>query len=49
MFDEHRAYEIVDFNVNALFACICKQCHSRRKKLDRLPQNLKIFTDFFKR
>ena len=39
----------LDFNVHAVSACICKQCHRRRKELDHLPQNLKDFTDFFKR
>ena len=35
MFDQHRAYEIL-----AVSVCICKKCHGRRKKLDRLPQSL---------
>ena len=39
----------LDFNVQAVSACICKQCHGRRKKLDHLPLNLKVLTDFFKR
>ena len=39
----------LDFNVHAVSACICKQCHRRRKELDHLPQNLRDFTDFFKR
>ena len=32
----------LDFNVHAVSACICKQCHRRRKELDHLPQNLKV-------
>ena len=39
----------LDFNVHSVSACICKQCHGRRKKLDHFPQNLKVSTDFFKR
>ena len=39
----------LDFNVHAVSACICKQYHGRRKKLDHLPQNLKVSADFFKR
>ena len=39
----------LDFNVHAVSACICKQYRGRRKKLDHLPQNLKVSTDFFKR
>ena len=39
----------LDFNVQAVSACICKQCHGRRKKLDHLPLNLKVLTDFFQR
>ena len=39
----------LDFNVHAVSACICKQYQGRRKKLDHLPQNLKVSTDFFKR
>ena len=39
----------LDFNVHAVSACICKQCHRRRKELNHLPQNLTDFTDFFKR
>ena len=39
----------LDFNVHAVSSCICKQCHGLRKKLDHLPQNLKVFTDFFGR
>ena len=35
----------LDFNVHAVSACICKQCYSRRKKLDHW---IKVFTDFFK-
>ena len=36
----------VDFNIHAVSACICKQCKGCRKKLDHLPQNLKVFTNF---
>ena len=39
----------LDFNVHAVSACICKQCHGRRIELNHLPQNLKDFTDFFQR
>ena len=28
----------LDFNVHAVSACICKQYHGRRKKLDNLPR-----------
>ena len=28
----------LDFNVHAVSACICKQYHGRRKKLDYLPR-----------
>ena len=35
-----------DFNVHAVSACICKQCHGRRKEVDHLPQNLKDFKGF---
>ena len=44
IFDQNRACE-----VHAVSACISKQCHGRRKKLDHLPQNFVVFTDFFKR
>ena len=39
----------LDFNVHAVSACICRQCHGRRKRLDYLPLNLEVLTDFFKR
>ena len=35
MFDQHCAYGIL-----AVSVYICKKCHGRRKKLDRLPQSL---------
>ena len=28
----------LDFNVHAVSACICKQYHGRRRKLDHLPR-----------
>ena len=39
----------LDFNVQAVSACICKQCHGRRITLHHLPQNLKVFIDFIER
>lgn len=39
----------LEFNVHAVSTCICKKYHGRRKKLDHLPQNLKVLTDFFRR
>ena len=40
------AFTKLDFNVDAVSACICKQCHGRRKEVDHLPQNLKDFKGF---
>ena len=38
----------LDFNVHAVSACICKQCHVL-EKLDHVPMNLQVLTDFFER